>query len=198
MKRRMFVLLASLMVLGVLLGGAVPRALSSDGCCQVVETTCHWSAPDQCPPPAYCCSIVIDEFSSIFGPLCGVAEAPQETICTAAGTVGISLAPGDGRANYYVVGETLVYLAPGEIDLDLTGLCYGARRVEVVIEDTAGAGNTTVTALDAHGEVIAQASSTSCLEEVLSVNLCGSGYCGIASVKIEAERAFVKEIRILF
>jgi len=204
-RRLLFSLLASLMMLGLVMGGTVPSALSSEGCCpsaqttgcQIVETTCCQALLAQCCPSSYCCSIVIDDFSSIFGLLCGASEAPAETICTPAGPVGISLAAGDGGNNYYV-GNTLIYLAPGEIELDLTGLCYGAKRIEVVIEDTAGAGNTTVTALDAAGDVIDQASSTTCLEEVLAVDLCGSGYCGIAHVRIEGVRTFVKEIRILF
>jgi len=184
------------MMLGLMMGGTVPSALSSEGGCPNPRPSGCGAAPVPCPSPAHNCSIVIDQFSSIFGPLCGVAEAPAETVCTPAGPVVISLAPGVDRANFYVVGETLVYLAPGEIELDLTGLCYGARRVEVVIEETAGAGKTTVTAFDARGEVIAQASSTTCLEEVLVVGVCGSGYCGIARVTIVAERAFIKEIRI--
>lgn len=158
------------------------------------------SASERCQPPPTCCCpcyppIVIDNFSAIFGTLCGVSEVPAAKIGSPAGLVEISLAPGE---NLYYTTETLIYLAPGEIDLDLTGLCRCAWRVEVVIEETAEPGSTTVTALDGAGNVIDQASSTTCLEEVLAVDICGSGYCGIAKVQIKAERAFIKEIRILF
>ncbi len=178
-------LLVALMLLGTLIGGATAHSASASGCCQ--PTVC-------CCPPCYF-PIVIDDFGSIFGPLCGVPGAPTATVCTPAGAVRISLIAGEGGNLYYVSG-TLIYLAPGEIELDLTGLCRCARRVEVVIEETAEPGSTVVTALDGSGNVIAQASSTTCVEEVLTVDLCGSGYCGIAKVKIKAERAFIKEIKI--
>lgn len=212
-RRMLFPLPVLLIMLGLLFGGTGPSALSSEGCCpspqaqavdldcraRIAEITCCWAMPAQCPPP-YRCLIVIDEFSPIFGSLCRAPEAPMERICTPAGPVGIALAAGDGLNNYYVT-DTLIYLSPGTIELDLIGLCYGARRVEVVIEDTAGAGNTVVTALDAAGNVIDRAVSTTCLEEILAVDLCDGGrrgdYCGITYVKIEGLRTFVKEIRIL-
>lgn len=193
MKRRVY-FLAGLMVLGLLMGGAVPSALSSDGCppsayCEAIDTTCGQAV-------SCCCCTVIDDFSSIFGFQCGASAGVSKQICTPAGPVGVALV-NDTGVNRYYVGNTLVYLAPGEIELDLSGLYCGARRVEVVIEDTAGAGNTVVTAMDAEGNIISEVKSRTCVEEVLAVDFCDACQW-ITQVKINGVRAFVKEIRVLF
>lgn len=210
MKRRVLLsFLAGLMVLGLLMGGTVPRALSADRCppsvgCEATDTACGqaegapccWTVPAQCCPPSPCCSMVIDDFSSIFGLLRGSSDGVAKEICTPAGPVGMALV-NDSGVNRYYVGNTLIYLAPGEIELDLTGLYRGAKRVEVVVEDTAGAGNTVVAARDADGNIVSEVKSRTCLEEVLAVDFCDACQW-IARVEIEGVRTFVKEIRILF
>lgn len=207
--RRRVSFLAGLMVLGLLIGGAVPSALSSDGyspsaCCEEIDTACGqaeatsccWTVPAQCCPPSCCCSMVIDHFSSLFGFLCGASEGVAKQIYTPAGAVLMALVDETGTNRYYV-GNTLVYLAPGEMELDLSALCCGAKRVEVVLEDTTGAGNTVVTARDAQGNIVSEVRSRGCVEEVLAVDFCDA--CEwIAQVEIKGVRTFVKEIRIIY